>query len=473
MAETENIGIRYKERDERMKDTKSQKIDMLNGAILGKIILFSIPIMLSGILQLLFNAADVMVVGKWAGKLALAAVGSNGSLINLFTNLFMGLSVGASVQVSMYYGARRYDNVSKTVHTAVLVSVLSGLFLTLIGLFFAVPMLKMMGTPNDVIYLSALYLRIYFLGMPFMLLYNFGSAILRSVGDTGRPLLYLTIAGIINLILNIIFVVLFQMSVAGVAVATIISQFVSAVLIITRLLKEDSCIRLEWKKLRIHPEILLKIVKIGLPAGIQGMVFSFSNVIIQSSVNSFGSVVMAGNTAASNIEGFIYTSMNSIYQACITFTSQNLGAGKYSRIPKILLNCVGLVLAVGIVFGSIVLFFGRQIMGLYASEQEVIAFGVLRLQVILRFYFLCGLMEVLVGSIRGLGHSVLPMVVSILGACGTRILWIFTVFRWVGTLESLYVSYPITWALTAGIHLICYFLIRRKLPKKDRTPALA
>lgn len=455
-----------------MKQEKNNKIDMLNGPMVGKIILFSIPIMLSGILQLLFNAADVMVVGKWAGKLALAAVGSNGSLINLFTNIFMGLSVGASVQVSMYYGAQRYDEVSKTVHTSIVLSVLSGVFLTVIGLVFAVPLLELMGTPGDVIELSALYLRIYFLGMPMMLLYNFGSAILRSVGDTKRPLYYLTLAGVINLVLNFIFVVYLEMSVAGVAIATIISQLVSAILIVARLLKEDSCIRMEWKKLRIHPDKLVKIVKVGLPAGIQGMVFSFSNVIIQSSVNSFGSVVMAGNTAASNVEGFIYTSMHAIYQACITFTSQNLGAGKYSRIRKILRYSLGLVIAVGVAFSGIVLIFGRQIMGLYASEEEVISIGILRLTEILRFYFLCGVMDVFVGSIRGLGHSVMPMAVSILGACGTRIIWIFTVFRWVGTLESLYVSYPISWGLTAAVHLICFLLIKQKLPKEDRPTAI-
>lgn len=449
------------------KQTKSPEIDMINGGLSGKILLFAIPIMLSGILQLLFNAADVMVVGKWAGRLALAAVGSNSSLINLFTNLFMGLSVGTGVQVATNYGAGNNKAVSETVHTSVLLGLISGVFLTLVGLTFAGSILELMGTPEDVIELSKLYMRIYFLGMPFMLLYNFGSSILRSVGDTRRPLYYLTAAGIINVGLNVLFVVGFQMGVAGVALATIISQGVSCFLIIKRLMTAESCIKLEWLKLKLHPDKLKRIIRIGLPAGMQGLIFSLSNVVIQSSVNSFGSVIMAGNTAAANIEGFVYTSMNAFAQASITFTSQNRGAGKFSRINKILVRCLLIVTAVGFTVASTVLLMGTQVLSLYSTNQEVIAVGLRRLSVILSFYFLCGSMDVVVGSLRGLGYSIMPMIVSTIGACGVRLLWVATAFTWYRSLETLYMAYPISWAITTTVHLICYLIVRRKFPSKD------
>ncbi|RRD93625.1 MATE family efflux transporter [Clostridiales bacterium COT073_COT-073] len=450
-----------------MRKNTNQEIDMLNGPLAGKILMFSLPIMLSGILQLLFNAADVMVVGKWAGRLALAAVGSNGALVNLLTNLFMGLSVGTSVQVSTNYGAGRKEDVSKIVHTSVLLSIISGVLLLGIGLLFAKPLLAMMGTPKDVIDLSALYLRIYFLGMPVMLLYNFGSAILRAVGDTKRPLYYLAIAGVVNVFLNIIFVVFLEMSVAGVALATILSQAVSCILMVRCLMSADSCIRLELSKLKLHRDKMFKVIRIGLPAGLQGVVFSLSNVVIQSSVNSFGSVVMGGNTASSNIEGFVYVSMNAFSQATVTFTSQNFGAGRYSRINKILITCLGIVTVIGLSLSTAIIFFGPQILRLYSSDAVVISYAMRRMVVILSLYFTCGIMEVFVGSLRGLGYSVMPMIVSTIGACGLRIFWIFTVFAWNRSLENLYISYPISWIITAAAHFICFVVVRRKFPKED------
>ncbi len=456
-----------------MKKTKEKEIDMLNGPLAGKILMFSLPLILSGILQLFFNAADVMVVGKWAGRLALAAVGSNGALVNLLTNVFMGLSVGTSVQVSTNFGAGRKEDVSKIVHTSVLLSLISGILLMCIGLIFATPLLRIMGTPDDVIQLSALYLRIYFLGMPVMLFYNFGSAILRAVGDTKRPLYYLAVAGFLNVVLNIVFVVFFHMSVAGVALATILSQCVSCYLMLRRLLTVDSCIRLYFNKLKMNRDKLIKIIKIGLPAGLQGVVFSLSNVVIQSSINSFGSMVMGGSTISANLEGFVYVSMNAFSQATITFTSQNLGAGKYSRINKILSSSVLLVIAIGLIMGNTIIFFGRDLLGFFSSDPEVINYGMTRMRIVLSVYFFCGIMEAVVGSLRGLGYSVMPMIVSAIGACGLRILWIVTVFAWSGTLESLFLAYPVSWGVTAIAHLLCFVLVRKKLPREDRFKAVS
>lgn len=459
--------------DKKVKPKIDQDIDMLHGPLVSKLVVFALPIMLSGVLQLLFNAADVMVVGKWAGKLALAAVGSNGSLVNLLTNLFMGLSVGASVQVSMNYGAGRKESLSKIVHTSVVLSLISGFMLLVIGQVFAKSLLQMMGTPADVIDLSSLYLRIYFLGMPVMLLYNFCSAILRAVGDSKRPLYYLATAGLVNVVLNVIFVVGLSMSVAGVALATIISQCISCYLIVRRLVLTDLPIKVEVAKLKLHADKLGKIIQIGLPAGLQGILFSLSNVVIQSSVNSFGSVVMAGNTAAANIEGFVYVSMNSFSQAAVTFTSQNYGAGFYSRINQILIACLGLVVAIGFSLSTGILCFARPILFLYSSDAEVVSYAIRRLTIILSLYFSCGMMDVLVGSLRGLGYSVLPMIVATVGACGLRIVWVMTVFAWTRSLESLYLSYPISWVITGLAHLLSFILIRRKFPKEDTGKALA
>ncbi len=446
---------------------KSYEIDMVNGPILGKILVYSIPLMLSGILQLLFNAADVIVVGRYAGSQSLAAVGSTSALINLLVNVFIGLSVGVNVMVARYYGARRETAVNETIHTAVALSLVSGLFLVVIGLLLARPLLELMGTPDDVLGKAALYMRIYFAGMPVTMLYNFGAAVLRAVGDTRRPLYFLTFAGIVNVVLNLFFVIALNMDVAGVALATVISQCISAGLVVRCLMTSEGCLKLHIKKLRIRRLLLIKIMRIGLPAGLQGAVFSVSNVLIQSSVNSFGSVVMAGNTASSNIEGFIYNAMNAVYQTNLSFTSQNFGAKKYGRINKIMMTCIAVVAAVGISLGMAAFAAGDFLLGIYSSDAEVLKYGMIRLSIIGTTYFLCGIMDTMVGSIRGIGYSVMPMLVSLTGACGLRILWIFTIFQWHRTLMTLYISYPVTWIVTAAAHFICFMIVRKRLPKED------
>lgn len=449
----------------------SYEIDMCNGPLLGKILLFAVPLMLSGILQLLFNAADIVVVGRFAGSQAMAAVGATSSLINLLINVFVGLSVGANVVVARYYGARKEKDISETVHTAIFTSLLSGLFLVALGLFAARPMLELMGTPEDVLEQSVLYMRIYFLGMPVLMFYNFGSAILRAIGDTRRPLYFLFTAGVINAGLNVVFVVGLGMSVDGVGWATVISECISALLVARSLMRAPGALRLHPSKLRIHKKKLLQIVKVGLPAGMQGAIFSVSNVLIQSSVNSFGSIAMAGNTASANIEGFVYTAMNAVYQTNLSFTSQNLGGRKYGRINRILLICVGVVSAVGLVMGLGAVAGGGVLLRIYSSDAEVIRYGMLRLSIICTTYFLCGIMDCLVGSLRGMGYSVVPMFVSLAGACGLRVVWIFTVFAVFRTLPVLYISYPVSWFITALAHVITFKRIRAKYPAKDEEQA--
>lgn len=445
------------------KKEKKYEIDMCNGPLLGKILMFYIPLMLSGVLQLLFNAADIIVVGRFAGNQALAAVGSTSSLINLIVNLFIGLSVGTNVLVARYYGAGQKKELSETVHTAILTSLISGILLIIIGVSLAKPALLLMGTPEDVINQSALYMRIYFAGMPVMMLYNFGSAILRAVGDTKRPLYYLLIAGIINVILNLIFVIAFQMDVAGVALATVISQVVSAVLVLRCLIRSTSDYRVILSQLRIAGDKLIKMLQIGLPAGLQGALFSISNVLIQSSINSFGSIAMAGNTAASNIEGFVYTSMNAFHQSAISFTGQNYGAKKYKRIGRICLICQVAVCIVGGVLGTLSYVCAGSLLQLYSTDTEVIAYGILRLSIIGPTYFLCGTMDTIVGSMRGMGYSMMPTLVSLTGACLLRVVWISTIFQMNRTLECLYFSYPVSWLLTTLVHFLCFFYVYRKL----------
>lgn len=447
---------------------KSYEINMCEGPILGKVLIFSIPLMLSGILQLLFNAADVIVVGRFAGSQSLAAVGSTSALINLLINVFMGFSVGVNVLVARYYGGRKERDVSETVHTAVTLSLVCGLILVAVGLALTRPLLELMGTPDDVIDKAVLYMQIYFIGMPANMLYNFGSAILRAVGDTKRPLYYLSAAGVVNVILNLISVIIFHMDVAGVALATIISQIISALCVLRCLMRHESCLKIRLGELKIHKEKLMGIVKVGLPAGMQGAIFSISNVLIQSSVNSFGSIAMAGNTAAQNIEGFIYNAMVAVYQANLSFTSQNYGAGKFSRINRIMFICIGVVSVVGFSIGVLAYGAGTSLLSIYSSDPEVIAHGMTRLQIIGLTYFTCGIMDTMVGSIRGIGYSVLPMLVSLTGACLFRIIWIFTIFQWSHTLLTLYISYPASWVLTATAHIVCFFLIRKKLPDTDR-----
>ena len=448
--------------------SKKYEIDMIHGPLLGKILLFTLPLMASSILQLLFNAADIIVVGRYAGSDALAAVGSTGALINLLTNMFIGFSVGANVLVARYYGAGKPDEVSETVHTSVMLSIIGGVLLAVIGIIFASPLLELMGTPENVLPLAALYVRIYFAGMPVILLYNYGSAILRAIGDTKRPLYYLAIAGVLNIILNLILVIVFEMSVAGVALATIISQTLSAVLVIRCLMHIEGGCHLDLHQLKIHTNKLWKILQLGLPAGLQGSIFSLSNVLIQSSVNSFGAIAMAGNSAAANIEGFTYVAMNSFYQAAITFVSQNMGAMEFRRIRKIAWQCLACVTVTGALLGNLSFFFGHQLLGIYSDEAEVIRYGIYRLEVIGTTYFLCGIMDVCVGCLRGIGYSFLPMVVSLLGACGFRILWIFTVFKGHHDLHTLYISYPISWAITASVHMICFLILYRRMVKKSR-----
>jgi putative MATE family efflux protein len=449
---------------------KKHEIDMTNGPLLGKILLFAIPLMCSSILQLLFNAADIVVVGRFAGDNSLAAVGSTSALINLMVNLFVGLSVGANVLAAKNLGAKDDAELHKTIHTSILLSMISGVVLAVIGVLFSRLLLEWMSSPEEVIGLSTLYLKIYFLGMPASMIYNFGAALLRAKGDTERPLFYLIIAGVINVCLNLVFVIVFQMDVAGVALATVISQCVSALLILRCLCMETGAFHLSMKELRIDKRSLVQIVRIGLPAGFQGMVFSLSNVVIQASVNSFGNIVIAGNSAAANIEGFVYVAMNAFHQAAISFTSQNMGAGQFRRIRKILLLCLACVTVVGIVLGNGAVLFGHQLLHIYSNDEEVISEGLVRMGVICRTYALCGIMDVLVGALRGIGYAVVPMVVSILGACGLRLLWIATIFQVPGyhTLTVLFASYPVSWIITAGVHLICFVVLYHRLLRKRK-----
>ena len=446
----------------------SYRMDMTEGPLTTKIIKFTIPVMLTGILQLLFNTADVIVVGRFTGKTALAAVGSTGSLINLLVSLFMGLSIGTNVLVARYQGAKDDKSVSETVHTSIALGIVGGLILLIVGVVATRSLLEMMATPDDVIDQSTLYMRILFFGMPLNLILNFGAAILRAIGDTKRPLYYLTIAGVINLFLNIFLVTVFSLGVAGVAIATVISEGVSCVLILLCLKHETGAMRLYFNRIKINPSKCIDIMKIGLPAGLQGCIFSISNVLIQSSVNSFGSTVMAGNTAASNIEGFVYVSMNSLHQTCISFTSQNFGAGKFKRIKKVLINCLVIVAITGLVLGNSAYFFGKYLLSAYNNEAEVISYGLIRLSIISTMYFLCGLMDVMVGAMRGIGYSILPMIVSLVGACGLRIVWIYTVFVKFRTLDILFISYPVTWTITFLSHLVCYYIVTRKYKDKFR-----
>ena len=447
-------------------------IDMTQGAILPKLLKLSLPLMLSSVLQLLFNAADIIVVGNFASEHSLAAVGSTTALVNLMTNLFLGLSTGANVLASHYLGAGDDERVSKTVHTSMVLSVISGLILTAAGCIFADDLLAMMQTPPEVLDLSALYLRIYFAGMTPMMIYNLGSSILRAKGDTRRPLYYLTFAGAINVVLNLIFVILFQMDVAGVALATIISQSISAFLIVMCLVKESGGFRLEFGKLRLDGQTVSKMLKIGIPAGFQGVVFSLSNVVIQSSINSFGPVVMAGSAAAASIEGFIWVSMNSFSQGALTFTSANIGAGKYSRVNRIAVISCSCAAVTGLVLGNIAYLFGVPLLGIYDPRPEVIEAGLVRMGIVCVYYCTCGLMDCIVGSIRGMEYALTPTIVSLLGACGLRILWIFTGFQLPEFHSTfwLFMSYPASWVITFFVHLICFFFMRRKLPKED-TPA--
>ena len=448
---------------------KSYQMDMCSGSVLKKLLVFSLPLMASGVLQLLFNAADVIIVGNFAGDNSMGAVGCTTALINLITNLFVGLSVGINVSAARAHGSGSTEDMQDTVHTAITLSLICGVILSVIGFFLAPELLVLMETPESQLPLASDYLRIYFLGMPAMMLYNFGSAILRSVGDTKRPLYFLITAGIINVGLNLLFVIVFQMDVAGVALATVISECISATLTVICLIKEEDSTHLDLRKLRIKKRVMGVIAKIGLPAGLQGVIFSLSNVVIQSSINPFGDVVVSGNSAASSIEGFIYMAMNTFGQSAVSFTGQHVGAKRYDRIPRILL-CSQLCVAVtGIVLGWSAYLFGRPLLSIYSQNPVVIEAGMKRLSVIVTTYALCGMMDVMVGMLRGLGCSVTPMIVSLLGACGIRILWINTVFRIpeFHNVYTVYITYPVSWSITLLAHIICYAIVWHRVKKQQ------
>ena len=443
---------------------KRNEMDMTTGPLMKKLVAYAVPVVITGILQLLFNAADVIVVGRFAGRTALAAVGSTTSLINLMVNLFMMISIGVNVAVARYYGAHEPIEVSKTVSTAMTMSVIIGLFVGIFGIVASRPMLVLMGSPSDVLDQAALYLRIYFMGIPAFMVYNFGAAVLRAVGDTQRPMKFLTIAGIINVILNLITVICFRMGVAGVAIATAASQYVSAVFIVMSLITTESCVHLEVKEMRIYKDKLFEILRIGLPAGMQSLLFSITNVMIQASVNSFGSTIMAASSASANIEGFVYTAMNSVTQTAMAFTGQNMGARKYERIGSIMKKCMILVSVVGGGMGLICCLFSNGMINIYANgDPEVIFWGVQRLRIVTSLYLLMGLSDTVVGTMRGMGNSTLPMIISVFGICAFRILWLYTAFARVPTFAMLLVGYPVSWAVTLIGQLICYLLMKKRV----------
>ncbi len=444
---------------------RTNQIDMTQGPIFSKLLKFSIPLIASSVLQLLFNAADVVVVGRFAGDNSLAAVGSTGSLVNLLINLFMGLSVGTNVIAANYFGAHKKDELHDTVHTAVLLSIYSGLILTVVGVLGAKPILTFMQAPEEVLNLAAIYLRIYFGGITATMVFNFGSAILRAKGDTQRPLYILLGAGILNFVLNLVFVITFKMDVAGVGLATVISQVISAILVILILVKEPDDFHLNLRHLRINRMILTRIVKIGLPAGFQGIMFSFSNVIIQSSVNTFGAIMIAGNSAAINLESFIYTAMNGFSQGSLTFCSQNLGAGQKDRIRKVVWISQAAIVVIGAALSGLFLLFSHQLLGIFSKNEEVIKAGNIRLFIICTTYYLCGMMDGMANSIRGIGHSLMPVISSLIGACIFRIIWLFTIFLipQFHTPQTIFISYPISWILTFVANVIWYNKYMKKL----------
>ena len=450
-----------------MKKNKYE-IDMCNGSIMDKLISFSLPLMLSGILQLMFNAVDIVVVGRFSGSQALAAVGSTTALINIFTNLFIGISLGANVLAARFYASGKEKEMSETVHTAITLALISGIIMAVVGLVLAKGALRLMGTPSDVIELSTLYMRIYFCGMPFFMLYNYGAAILRAVGDTKRPLVFLIISGVANAGLNMILVIIFHMGVAGVGIGTVISQLISCVLVLRCLYKSEGCYQLRFSKLRIQKVYLRQIFQVGIPAGIQSTVINFSNALLQSSVNSFGSTAMAGYTAANNILGFLYASVNAVTQACMSFTSQNYGVGKYKRMDRVLINCLILSVVISGVLGCGSYAFGTEILKVYTEDPKVIQCGLEILSMTTVTYFLCGIMDLFPGALRGMGRSGVPMILSIIGTVGTRIVWIFMLFPQHRSLKFLFISYPASWLFTIVMQVICFYLVRKQVHAKGR-----
>lgn len=445
-----------------MKKNKYE-IDMCSGSIMPRLISFSIPLMLSGILQLMFNAVDIVVVGKFSGSLALAAVGSTTALINVFTNLFIGISLGANVLSARFYASGRNKEMSETVHTSIALALISGILMALVGLVFSRSALELMGTPADVIDQSALYIRIYFMGMPFFMLYNYGAAILRSVGDTKRPLLFLIISGIVNAVLNMILVICFHLDVEGVAIATVAAQMISCVLVLRCLYRSEGSYQLRFSRLTLKWVYLKQIFQVGIPAGLQSTVINFSNALLQSSVNSFGSVAMAGYTAANNIFGFLYAAANSVTQACMSFTSQNYGIGKLKRMDKVLINCMILTVGISLTLGCGACFFGPELLKIYTDEPEVIRCGMEILSFTTVPYFFCGIMDLFPGALRGMGHSAVPMILSVIGTVGMRVIWIFMVFPAHRSLEVLFISYPASWIATILLQVACFLIVRKKV----------
>ena len=449
---------------------KNKEIDIINGPISKGLIIFTIPIILTGLLQLLYNAADIIVVGRFAGSNSLAAVGSTASITSLLLNLFVGLSSGAAVCVAHFIGAREKQAIQKSVHTAICLALIGGFSLMIIGVILSKKLLMMMDTPVDIIDEASLYMRIIFFGMPASLLYNFGASILRSEGDTKTPLIILSASGIINVILNLVFVIVFHMGGEGVGIATIVSQFASALWITIHLMHLQNDCKLYLNKIKIHKGILIRILKIGLPAGIQGVIFSLSNVLIQSSINGFGADAIAGSAAASNIEGFCYMAMNAMHQSAITYVGQNVGAKRMDRVKKLIPISCFQVTIIGIIISALLLIFARPLLSLYAPGKEsVFNYGVLRMRYVVTLYILCGIMETLVGALRGMGAAFLPMIASILGVCGIRIIWIFTVFKHFHTLEILFISYPVSWLITTLIQLIFTVVVYKRLKTSNET----
>ena len=441
---------------------------MCNGSIMDKLISFSLPLMVSGILQLAFNAVDIIVVGRFSGSQALAAVGSTTALINVFTNLFIGISLGANVLAARFYAAGKDREMSETVHNSITLALISGIMMAVIGVLLAKWALEIMGTPDDVIGQSALYMRIYFMGMPFFMLYNYGAAILRAIGDTKRPLIFLIISGIANAALNMTLVILFHMGVAGVAIGTIISQLISCVLVLTCLYRSEGSYQLRFSKLKINGAYMEQIFQVGVPAGIQSTVINLSNALLQSSVNSFGSIAMAGYTAANNILGFLYMSVNSITQACMSFTSQNYGVGKLKRMDKVLRDCAILSISIAAVLGGLAYSFGPQILTVYTSDPKVINCGMEILAYTSITYFLCGIMDLFPGALRGMGYSAVPMVLSVIGTVGTRIVWVFGIFPNHRSLSVLFVSYPVSWIITIVLQVVCFYFVRKRVHQKEK-----
>jgi len=454
---------------------KRNQRDLTSGPLLSGIIAYTVPIILTSVLQLLFNAADLVVVGRFRGSLAVGAVGATGSLTTLIVNLFVGLSVGAGVSVAHAIGARQEKMLHRIVHTAIFVALVGGALLTVIGVSLSGVFLRLMDTPAEILPLSTTYMRIYFCGMIFNLVYNFSAAILRAAGDTKSPLLFLSIAGVLNVALNLVFVVALGMSVEGVAMATIISQAVSAVLVVRALVRRSDGCRLDMRQIVPHKGPLLRILRIGLPAGIQASLFAISNVIIQSSINSFGDIVVAGNAAAANIEGFVYVAMNAFSQTAVNYTGQNSGAGRYDRVRKIFFLCCVCVAVTGMVLGGGIYLFARPLLSIYITDSpQAIAYGIIRMSFVGLPYFLCGIMDAATGSLRGLGASVAPMIISVLGVCGIRLGWIYTIFRdpRFHTLESLFISYPISWIFTFIAETIAFLIIYRRHIRRSHDSAL-